>query len=599
MRNVLAPSHRSSEGDLASSGRPTRSRVPWIAVLALTLAWVPPGCAPGGLGRRNEDGGTHDAADPTNGCEDTRDTDGDGIADQREGAGDTDGDGIANVGDPDSDNDGLSDATEGGSPANPCAPLDSDGDGVPDFLDADSDNDGLPDAEEVANGTSPTNADSDGDGVTDLAEGAAGTDPNDPTSTISPDDFFVVLPYLGDHETRTLTFGTNIEQADVYFLVDMTGSMRGERTNLINGLLTVIIPGIQGEITNVQFGAGGMDDFPYSGYGSGQDVPYYNLRDIAPFDQDVGAWSVSANANTCPPSIGSVTVSGANGRPDILEAVEGLPCHDGNDPPESYVPALHATATGMGLTWPGGAVPDRGACPARPDDLGRPIGYPCFRAGSLPIILLFGDNVFHNGPGGNQSYSFTAPAFDETVAALNGIGARVISIFSGGTGGAGRNDYVQMSTATGAVRADGSALVFDINGDGSGIDTTVVDAVRDLVGGTPQDVSTARENVMGNPDNFDATTFIKSITPLEGYNGTAMGPMPGVTYSSKDMTTFYGVIPGTQVQFDVDFYNDVRMPAEVAQVFRCTIVVLGNGVARLDERNVYIVVPPDGYVIII
>ena len=39
------------------------------------------------------------------------------------------------------------------------------------------------------------------------------------------------------------------------------------------------------------------------------------------------------------------------------------------------------------------------------------------------------------------------------------------------------------------------------------------------------------------------------------------------------------------------------MPAEVAQVFQLQeLWCIGNGVARLDERNVYIIVPPDGVV---
>ena len=325
-------------------------RKPFVAwALVSMLAY---GCAPGGLGRGDAGPGS-DGGDPTMGCDDRTDSDGDGIADAREGRGDSDGDGTPNVGDSDSDNDGITDVVEGGMPADPCIPRDSDLDGVPDFLDLDSDNDGLPDADEAANGTSPTAADSDGDGVTDLAERAAGTDPNDPASTISPNDFFVVLPYFGDRQMRPLRFGTEIKQADVYFLVDMTGSMQGERTNLIDGLLSVIIPGIQAEIDNVWFGAGGMDDYPVGGFGEPQDVPYYNLRDIGPFDQDLGQWSVSGTSMRCPPSIGSIQTTGPNGRPDILEAVEGLPCHNGDDPPESYVPALHATATGMGLTWSG------------------------------------------------------------------------------------------------------------------------------------------------------------------------------------------------------------------------------------------------------
>ncbi|MBX3271612.1 MAG: hypothetical protein KF729_15205, partial [Sandaracinaceae bacterium] len=77
------------------------------------------------------------------------------------------------------------------------------------------------------------------------------------------------------------------------------------------------------------------------------------------------------------------------------------------------------------------------------------------------------------------------------------------------------------------------------------------------------------------------------------------GARPGVSYTRFDETTFYGVIPGTIVEFAVDFYNDVRMPAETAQVFQARIIVLGNGVARLDERRVFIIVPPDGGVVLI
>jgi hypothetical protein len=536
---------------------------------------------------------------PGSGCSDTTDTDGDGIADQREGTNDLDGDGTPNHLDDDSDGDGIPDSIEGGG-GDPCAPRDSDVDGTIDSLDTDSDNDGVSDADEATAGTDPTNIDTDGDGITDLGEAAAGTDPSDPSSTIPAGDFFVVLPYNGDHVPRPLRFGTNINQADVYFLVDMTGSMRGERTNLINGLVSVIIPGIQAAIANVEFGAGGLDDYPYSGYGSTRDLPYYNLRDIAPFDEDRGAWSISAGPTTCP-SGGSNdigTISGfPNGRFDILEAVEGLPCHSGADGPESYVPALYATATGMGLTWPSESVPPK-TCATFPDEVGARRGYPCFRPGSLPIVILFGDYSFHNDASLNDTYSFMAPTYADTVASLTGIGARVIGIWSQASG---RDDYEAAARDTGAVRIDGTPLVFDIDPSGSGLDSTVVDAVRDLVGGTPQDVDTVTENVTAppNPDNFDATRFIKSIIPYEGYNGSASGPMPGVTYASKDMTTFYQVIPGTDVEFTVDFWNDVRPPAATAQIFRARIVVMGNGVARLDERMVYIVVPPDGMVILI
>ncbi|HJL48326.1 MAG TPA: hypothetical protein RMG45_20880, partial [Polyangiaceae bacterium LLY-WYZ-15_(1-7)] len=548
----------------------TMTRV-WVAcAVALAL-----GCSPATTGPTRDGGGTPGSdgstpgvdAGPVGGCEDETDSDGDGIADAIEGDGDPDGDGIPSSMDDDSDGDGIPDSEEAGT--NPCAPPDTDGDGTFDFADTDSDNDGLPDARERELGTDPRNTDTDGDGVTDLAEAeGTGTDPLDPASTIPEGDFFVVLPYEGPRENRTLRFGTNISVADVFFLVDMTGSMQGERTNLIQGLLDTIIPGIQAAIPDVHFGAGGFDDYPVEPYGwppgspfstsGGGDLPFYLLREIAPPEQDLGAWSLSASPTTCPANAATNdigTITGApNGTPDILEAVQGLPCHFGNDGPESYVPALHATATGSGLTWPGGSVPDQ-SCPVIPDETDMRRGYPCFRPGALPIVLLFGDAPFHNGPGGSNSYSgIPAPTYEETVTQLNGIGARVLGIFSGG---ASAPDYEAVATATGTVDGSGSPLVFTISSSGSGLDAAVVDAVASLVGGTPQDVSTRTENVPGNPDEFDATRFIKSITPIEGYREG----VPGTGYDSFDETTFYGVIPGTLVDFGIDFWNDVRPPA--------------------------------------
>jgi hypothetical protein len=61
-----------------------------------------------------------------------------------------------------------------------------------------------------------------------------------------------------------------------------------------------------------------------------------------------------------------------------------------------------------------------------------------------------------------------------------------------------------------------------------------------------------------------------------------------------DETYFYGVVPGTDVTFRIDFYNNTVPPLDSAQVFKAWIVVLGNSVARLDQRKVVIIVPTDG-----
>ena len=63
--------------------------------------------------------------------------------------------------------------------------------------------------------------------------------------------------------------------------------------------------------------------------------------------------------------------------------------------------------------------------------------------------------------------------------------------------------------------------------------------------------------------NVDATRFITHVTPVEG---TRAG-MAGTGYGSKDELKFYGVTPGTLLDFDVGFHNDFRQPVDGAEIF--------------------------------
>jgi len=67
--------------------------------------------------------------------------------------------------------------------------------------------------------------------------------------------------------------------------------------------------------------------------------------------------------------------------------------------------------------------------------------------------------------------------------------------------------------------------------------------------------------------------------------------LPPEGYSGMDAYTFFDVVPGTMVTFDVDLYNDSVPPTASAQVFKAWIVVTGNAVAELDRRMVIVVVP--------
>jgi hypothetical protein len=510
-------------------------------------------------------------------CDGTTDSDGDGIYDELETSQDWEGDGIPNFMDTDSDGDGYSDAEEHGS-ADGCGVSDLDGDGIPDYLDLDSDGDGLSDEEERTRYfTDPRNDDTDGDGFTDLAEVATGHDPADGSDAIPDDTYYVVLPYEGAAQERDLVFGTSVRKADVLFIVDSTGSMSGEISNLRTGLAGIVTQ-MRSVLTDVGVGFGQFAGFGGLNCSAGPlgieicndgptgDLPFELVNVITTVDTEM---------------------QGAVGR---------LNSDSGGANWASSTEAMYLTATGEGFQpWLG---PQR--CPAYPDETSPRYGYPCFRPGALPIVVALTDTASKNGPGASESYNasdFTASTrgphtYAETRDALNGIGARVIGILSGTEAGNPQAQFTTWATDTGTVDASGTPLRFDISSDGTGLDTRIVEAIRTLAEETPQDISAEARDGEDRPAEVgpvDAVQFVKAITPVNLVDGTTLIDCPDATRC--DDRLFYDVTPGGRVSFRIRFLNDFQTPRSYAQVFLATIVVLGNGVAELDTREVVIVVP--------
>ncbi len=458
--------------------------------------------------------------------------------------------------------------------------------GSGDSGDADRDGDLLSNDREEELGTDPDKADTDGDGASDFIEvDVLKTDPNDASEGFLETEFALRLPHRGEEQVRTERFETRINNADVLFLVDATPSMFEECARLLESFGGTIIPGIQNEIPGLHIGAAVLGDYP-SSPSAADDVPFYLLREIAPVDEDIGAWSTDARRCSAVGQFGKLT-GAANGRPDILEAMEGIPCLLGGDIPESYPQALWAVATGNALSWPNGQTPPA-ACTADAENP-SPRGYPCFRSGALPVVVMFGDAPFHHGPGGTLPYSDVpgAPTYEMAIAELRALKARVVGVHSGSFNAAA--DFRRAAIDTKAVDLAGTPLVSAIKFDGTGISTATVDVVRNVVRGTPLDIATRVENVAGNPEDFDATQFVKSVRAREGYrDGNA-----GEGYTSSDERSFYGTIPGSEVEFDFAFRNDVQAPAAEPAVFKVQITVTGDGIVDLDERSAYIVVPPE------
>lgn len=569
---------------------------PSLISIALALTTVAAGCTIGNDDPMRDTGVRTDSGAVIGTCDSMTDSDGDGLFDDFEGRGtvDSDGDGTPDSLDTDSDNDGILDQDESGALGG-CSARNVDGDDYPDYRDNDSDNDGLSDRQEVEETfTDPFNADTDGDGYSDTAEWATpGADPNDSTVGLSPDDFYVVLPYEAAPEMRTLLFNTNVQQADVFFMLDRTGSMSEEVSELRRSLATVV-PQMVTRIPDLGVGFGG-----FSGFGGAAAGPCTSIFGI-PVCPDGDPGDVPFN-------LYSVITTDMS---QMLRDVMLLRADQGGANWASSNEALFQAATGDGvLPWLG-----EQHCVTWPDETGRRYGYPCFRPGSLPIMVVMTDTSSKNGPntagvsGGTYDASgFTMGppprTYDQSLAALRGIGARVVGVLSITGGGDGCGPQISNPTCitqfdtwareTGTVRADGTPIVLQLGCNGSGLGAGLVDAIEYLATETPQDISTRVQDGDDFPVGVgpvDVNDLINHIRPV-ALRPTAGGTIPCPDATRCDDARFFDVTPGDDVEFQVEFQNTTVMPIATAQIFRATIFVVGNGVADLDAREVVIIVP--------
>lgn len=225
-----------------------------------------------------------------------------------------------------------------------------------------------------------------------------------PFATANPSIFLHIPPSQTGTGSIALIF--KVTSADVYFLVDQSGSMDQERDKLTASLTTGdyinnaayqcsdfdfdfvpnneqkdlgIIGAIRCLIRDANFGVGLFREIPFSPtYAPNDHLAFANYHDIS---DDI---------------------------PSVLAAVNRLATVGNIDWPEDSMLALHQTLTGGGMYFGVGkrAIP-RATCP--------PLtwGYPCFRQGAVPIVIMFTDAQFHNGPdsggGGTFNYSSSLP----------------------------------------------------------------------------------------------------------------------------------------------------------------------------------------------
>lgn len=537
------------------------------------------------------------------------DSDADTVADWDEGRVDTDDDGALNFRDVDADGDGVSDAEEAGDADLETPPVACSNevdptsgvrasDGFADFLDTDSDNDGASDADELRFGTARCDPDTDGDGFGDLVEiarerincarGVACGCATDAGCGIPEEDFFVVLPFGAPAQAHDLAFSTAVRVADVFFLVDTTSSMDAELQRVKRTVTrsdTGLMDRLRETIPEAYVGGGQHEDFPFGSYGGSGDVPFRL----------------------------TIGMSAPERRDSVQAAFDGINLRGGGDGPESVSEALFQIATGAGGSWRFGTTRSFTMPRYVGDCLGRGWGAACFREGTLPVVVHFGDFCSHEGPSGESAtctdYEGIAPApstWDAAVEAMRARGMRYVGINTDVGSGCERNLGPEGGTpcffmrrtaeATGAIYGAGAPLVFDLPDGGASDEDfvqTVVGALQTLARESRFDVEVGVRD--DRSDDVDARLFVVGRTPgcrASPPTEPCWTPPEGREDAVRglDEARFEGVLPGARVVFRITFAN-TSVPAGLESRVFVAFLQVRSGAVVLEERQVFVVVP--------
>jgi hypothetical protein len=591
-----------------------------------------------------------DAANNADVDADSLDSDGDGISDVVEGARevpptDTDHDGTPDYLDLDSDGDCIPDAIEGS--------VDTDHDGIPDFRDLDSDGDGVGDHDEDTNCNgvvdscelSRTNPDTDSDGVSDLVELGAcvARSPSERTSlncqcdgsnpAASPalrGDVVFVAPYSKPSAPTltTVRLASTVDQMDLVFSIDTTGSMGGALNNLKAGLVNTVIKPTQAAVGDLAVGIVDFKDFGEA-Y-----VVHYDHR--------------------------IQTVSTDAGKASVQTALDALSAAASGDAPEAGWEALYAIAGGPQINTGGynslfSLATTNPTTPTAGEVQGTLYGAG-FRTGSLPVIATVTDAEWHDAPGiaasgenglndytnpYNGTISVTGvPSRATTLGQIKAIGGRVVAL--AGTGGVSSGNPkargIATAQATGAVvapadfgvvgvRATGCSVsqcctglngvgeTIDATGQcplafsfddptGSGLSASLAAGLSALTKGLSLDVHAQLQDVDANT----TSQFVSKVVANNSGAGAAAGCVvvstgrllddysdpTGTAGSDGSADTFQGV-QGVNVCFDIVPKTNTVVPATSSlQTFTTKIRLTSVNPALYlgSPRTMIFIVPP-------
>ncbi|MBW2211045.1 MAG: hypothetical protein JRG67_08345 [Deltaproteobacteria bacterium] len=229
--------------------------------------------------------------------------------------------------------------------------------------------------------------DSDGDGVPDDADDCPGMpgwrvpcDGDAANDGLYQTVFFDPSGAAEATRTSIATTIADIPQIDVYFLVDATPTL-AEEIAVLQAEILNIIDDVRANFPDAQFGLGLYREYPLAPLAPAHSqAPYHHILDLT--DDEVLVQTAVSTLNT---------VSNAT-------------------PASAATQALFTVASGLGL---GDMVPNRGSCPNAPE---ADVGYPCFRADALHVVMNITDAEVTNGPRGFGT-QYGDPPFEVGVGA--------------------------------------------------------------------------------------------------------------------------------------------------------------------------------------
>ena len=200
---------------------------------------------------------------------------------------------------------------------------------------------------------------------------------------------------------------------------------------------------------------------------------------------------------------------------------------------------------------------------------------------------------FHNqtaDPGGYASWQTADLPIPWTAVEteLLASGVKLVNVVSPNSGGLiAIPDVTALAVATNSLDQFGNPYLEIINGDGSGLSTAILDAVRSLVGDTRRDVSLVPEDVVAT--GVDETDFVKAVTATSCPTAGIQNCLGGQGTSSCQ-----GCLAQTQLGFSFRLGNAVVAPTATPQIFDFDMVALADGTAELTRIPVRVMVPETG-----